>query len=179
MSERPSHPKLPELKDLVIALRELVECHALGLQLGLPESTLKLIDKHPVEDHLRIMLSEWLQYDPEASWEKLATALSKIGKNVIAADVKREFLGIDTHTQLTTSVEPASSQLPPPPAAPASEEERKGTMEKQAEPSDNTQVEQDASKRNVPVNVYPHYPPPGLSEVRPGDLTSFSSNTSI
>ena len=97
MSEPPaSDPKRPELKDLVIALRDLVECHALGLQLDLPESTLKLIDKHhDSKDHLRMMLSEWLQFDPEASWEKLATALDKIGKNAIAANVRRrEFVSI-------------------------------------------------------------------------------------
>ena len=95
MSETPttstSDPKRPKLKDLVIALRDLVECHALGLQLDLPESRLKLIDKHhDSKDHLRMILSEWLQFDPEASWEKLAIALSKIGKNAIAANVRRE-----------------------------------------------------------------------------------------
>jgi hypothetical protein len=93
MSEPPTgDPKKPKLKDLVIALRGVVECHDLGLQLDLPESTLKLIDKHhDSKDHLRMMLSEWLQFDPEASWEKLATALERIGKNAIAADVRREF----------------------------------------------------------------------------------------
>ena len=93
MSERPiSDLKLPELKDLVIVLAGVVECHDLGLQLGVPESKLALIDKHPVEDHLRMMLSEWLQFDPGASWEKLATALSKIGKNAIAASVRQKFV---------------------------------------------------------------------------------------
>ena len=141
MSDRPSHLKFPELKDLVVALRDLVECHALGLQLGLPESTLKLIDKHhDSKDHLRMMLSEWLQFDPEATWEKLATALSKIGKNAIAANVRKQFLGIDSHTQLTTNVEPASSQLTPSMAAPAQADKETG-------PSDNTPIEQDASKR--------------------------------
>ena len=94
MSESPtSDLKPPELKDLVIAVRGVVECHDLGLQLGLPEPTLKLIDKHhDSKDHLRMMLSEWLQFDPEASWEKLATALNKIGKNAIAANVRQEFV---------------------------------------------------------------------------------------
>ena len=91
MSESPII-KVPELKDLVIALKDLVECHALGLQLGLPESKLALIDKYPVEDHLRMMLSEWLQFDTEASWEKLSRALGKIGKNAIAANVRQEFV---------------------------------------------------------------------------------------
>ena len=94
MSERPTNDsKKPELKDLLIALRDVVESRdALGLQLGLPDATLKLIDKHPVEDHLRMMLSEWLQFDTEASWEKLATALNKMGKNAIAASVRREYV---------------------------------------------------------------------------------------
>ena len=93
MSEPPtSDPKKPELKDLVIALRGVVEYHDLGLQLDLPESELALIDKHPVEDRLRMMLWKWLQFDPEASWEKLATALDKIGKNAIAANVRREYV---------------------------------------------------------------------------------------
>ena len=94
MSERPNGDlKLPELKDLVIAVRGVVEWHDLGLQLGLPESTLALIATHPdVEGHLRMMLSKWLQFDPEASWEKLATALSKIGKNAIAANIRQQFM---------------------------------------------------------------------------------------
>ena len=148
--------KLPELKDLVIALRDLVECHALGLQLGLPESTLKLIDKHPVEDHLRVMLSEWLQFDPEASWEKLATALNKIGKNAIAACVRREFLDVDADTQLTSvNAELASSHLSPPTTAPgrkASKEEGKGSVVMEESSSNNhvaQVVEQDASKRKL------------------------------
>ena len=88
-------PKKPKLKDLVIALRGVMEYHDLGLQLDLPESTLKLIDKHPIEDRLRMMLSEWLQFDPEASWEKLVIALDKIGKNTITTNVRRrEFMKI-------------------------------------------------------------------------------------
>ena len=101
MSGRPiTDLKLPELKDLVIVMRGVVEWHDLGLQLGLPESKLALIDKHPVEDRLRMMLSEWLQYDPEASWEKLATALNKIGKNAIAANIRREFVSGPTAQSL-------------------------------------------------------------------------------
>jgi hypothetical protein len=93
MSEPP--PKKPELKELVIALRGVVEYHDLGLQLDLPESALKLIDKHhDSKDHLRMMLSEWLQFDPKASWEKLAAALEKLGKNAIAAEVRRQFMSI-------------------------------------------------------------------------------------
>ena len=149
MSERPtSDLKKPELKDLVLAVKDVVKWHDLGLQLGLPEPTLASIALHPdIEGHLRMMLSKWLQYDPEASWEKLATALSKIEKNVIAANVRREFLGIDTDAQLTTNVEAASSQPTPTPAAPTvktSEVEETGVSDKEA---GNAQIEQDATKR--------------------------------
>ena len=94
MSEPPaSDPKKPDLKDLLIAVKDIVNWHDLGLHLDLPESKLASIATHPdIESHRRMMLSEWLQFDPEASWEKLATALSKIGKNAIAANVRREFM---------------------------------------------------------------------------------------
>ena len=94
MSEPPaSDPKKPELKDLLIAVKDIVNWHDLGLHLDLPESKLASIATHPdIEGHRRMMLSEWLQFDPEASWEKLATALSKIGKNAIAANVRREYM---------------------------------------------------------------------------------------
>ena len=150
MSDCPSTNdlKLPELKDLVIAVRGVAEWYDLGLQLGLPDASLGWIAMHhDIKGHLRMMLSEWLQFDPEASWEKLATALNKIGKNTIAANVRREFLGVDTQvTQFTSTVEPASSQLSRAPA-PASEKEGKGTTDKQAGPLDSTSVEQDTGKR--------------------------------
>ena len=130
---------------MVIAVRGVAEWYDLGLQLSLPDATLARIAMHnDIEGHLRMMLSEWLQFDPEASWEKLATALNKIGKNTIAANVRREFLGVDTHTQFTSTVELTSSQLSP---TPASEKEGEGTTHKQAGPLDNAPVEQDAGKR--------------------------------
>jgi hypothetical protein len=38
------------------------------------------------------MLSEWLKRDTEASWDKLAGALSVIGENVVAANVRSRFM---------------------------------------------------------------------------------------
>ena len=69
------------------------EWYDLGLQLGLPDSDLKLIDSSPdIEGHLRMMLSKWLDYDPEASWDKLANALNTIGKNTIAANIRSKYV---------------------------------------------------------------------------------------
>ena len=94
MSDRPSDIKL-ELKDVVLAVREVTEWHDLGLQLGLPEYVLKVIASHPnVEEHQRMMLSKWLESDPSASWEKLAAALFTLGKKVSAENVRRQFLGL-------------------------------------------------------------------------------------
>ena len=151
MSDRPSDLRLPELKDVVIAVKDVVEWYDLGLQLGLPDATLASIATHPdIEGHRRMMLSKWLQYDPKASWEKLAAALSKIGKNVIAANVRRQFVP-SVATQSTppvTNVDSASSNASS--AAPARrgpEEEENLSTDKEAGPLDNAQVEQDENKR--------------------------------
>lgn len=108
MSDRPTDMKIPELKDLVIAVRDLIEWHDLGLQLGLPEATLRLIALHPdVRGHLRMMFSEWLQYDPGASWEKLAAALNRIGKNAIAANIRIKSMGVEAQSM---AVEPEAKK---------------------------------------------------------------------
>ena len=93
MSDHPSDLEL-KLQHAVVSVKDVTEWYDLGLQLGLPDSTLASIASHPdVKGHKRTMLSEWLQYDPEASWEKLASALTTIGKKVIAANIRRQFLG--------------------------------------------------------------------------------------
>ena len=91
MSDRPSDLKL---QYLVIAAKDVItEWHDLGLHLGLPDSTLKLIGSSPdIEGHLRMMLSKWLDYDPEASWDKLANALNIMGKNAIAANIRSKYV---------------------------------------------------------------------------------------
>ena len=51
------------------------------------------------------MLSEWLKYDTEASWKKLASALTTIGENVVADNIRSQFMKIsatasaDGHTE--------------------------------------------------------------------------------
>ena len=94
MSDRPSDVKI-ELKDLVVAVRGVSEWYELGLQLRLPVYILDKTEANPdFNSHMRQMLHDWLQRDPEASWEKLAAALDTIGKNVVADNVRRSFLGI-------------------------------------------------------------------------------------
>ena len=84
-----------EIKNIIIALKDVIaEWHDLGIHLGLPESILKLIGSSPdIEGHLRMMVSKWLDYDPEASWDKLANALNAMGKNTIAANIRSKYVG--------------------------------------------------------------------------------------
>ena len=93
MSDREDDIKF-EIKNIVIASKYVIaEWHDLGIHLGLPESILKLIGSSPdIESHLRMMLSKWLDYDPEASWDKLANALNTMGKNTIAANIRSKYV---------------------------------------------------------------------------------------
>ena len=101
MSDRPTDLQF-KLKHIVIAVRDVItEWHELGLQLDLPESILRLIGSSPdIEGHLRMMLSKWLDYDPKASWDKLANALNAMGKNTIAANIRSKYVGAAPTTTL-------------------------------------------------------------------------------
>ena len=84
-----------ELKDVVLAVKEVTRWYEVGLQLGLPEEKLKLISAHQdIEGHQRMMLSKWLSHDPEASWTKLVAALRAIGERSVAEKVARQFVGV-------------------------------------------------------------------------------------
>ena len=110
MSDRPTDLEF-KLKNIVTAVRDVItEWHQLGLQLDLPESDLKLIGSNPdIEGHLRMMLSKWLDYDPEASWDKLANALNTMGKNAIAANIRSKYVRA-VNSQTITGDSPASDQ---------------------------------------------------------------------
>ena len=81
---------------MLVKLRKALEdlqgrkWYDLGLQLQ-PPSTLDTIaaDHESTDDCKRMMLIEWLSEDPEASWEKLAGALTKIGQETTASCIKR------------------------------------------------------------------------------------------
>ena len=83
-----------ELKDLVLAVKDVADWYGLGLQLSLPEYMLNIIkaERLPVEESMREMLSKWLDYDPEASWEKMASALEAMGKKAVAENIRRQFV---------------------------------------------------------------------------------------
>ena len=100
-----------ELKDVVLAVKEVTRWYEVGLQLGLPEEKLKLISSHPdIEGHQRMMLSKWLSYDSEASWAKLVAALRAIGERSVAEKVARQFVGVavddDSRPDLSAGQDP-------------------------------------------------------------------------
>ena len=99
MSDHPSELEF-KLNNVVLAVSDVAEWFDLGLQLGLPSTTLRLIAADPnikdIKSQRLAMLSEWLKYDTAASWEKLAAALATIGENVVADNVKRQFVKIST-----------------------------------------------------------------------------------
>ena len=94
MSDRAEDIKF-KLKNIVTALRDVItEWRGLGTQLDLPEHMLKLVgSSQEVEDRLGMMVSKWLDYDPEASWDKLANALNTIGKYTIATSIRSKYVG--------------------------------------------------------------------------------------
>jgi hypothetical protein len=56
-----------KIKNIVTALRDVItKWCGLGTQLDLPEHILKLVgSSQDVEDRLRMMVSKWIDYDPE------------------------------------------------------------------------------------------------------------------
>ena len=82
-----------KLQHIIIAVQDVGDWYDLGLQLGLPDSSLVAIASHPdISGHKRHMLSEWLKRDTEANWDKLASALSVIGENVVSANIRSRFM---------------------------------------------------------------------------------------
>ena len=89
-----------ELRDVIVTLKDVAgtQWYDLGLQLKLSPSTLDTIaaDHQISDDSKRVMLRKWLQIDPEASWEKLAVALTLTGHKTAAAVIRRQFSLVTT-----------------------------------------------------------------------------------
>ena len=97
MSDNAEDKRL-ELRNALTAVEDVADpnkIYELGLQLGLSPATLDGIRADPDHNsHKRIMLQRWLQQDPEASWDKLASALVKIGYKVAADYIKYQFTNV-------------------------------------------------------------------------------------
>jgi len=86
----------PVLRDLVDHVLPLVtrQWYYLGLQLLDPKHAheLDIIEedsKNDTKTCCRKMLSKWLKTDPLASWDKVIEALTLIGLNNVASDIKQ------------------------------------------------------------------------------------------
>ena len=68
--------------------------NGLGLQLDVSQSRLNKIGReNKSEDECRSsMIFTWMNSDPEASWEKLSSALVKIGHRVLANKIDTQIL---------------------------------------------------------------------------------------
>ena len=66
----------------------MLDWHTLGIKLGLPDHKLREIEinysVHGLDRQRHEMISSWLNYDTEASWDKLASALKEMGMHVAA-----------------------------------------------------------------------------------------------
>lgn len=95
MSDRPSDIK-PDLHNVLRAVKDVVtKWFNLGLNLGLSDTTLGVVRSNYPQDAescLRAMVSKWLSSDTQASWEKLVNALTTMEENVIAANIRRNYI---------------------------------------------------------------------------------------
>ena len=104
-----------ELRDVIHALKDVAgtQWYDLGLQLRLSPSTLDTIasDHQTSDDCKRVMLRKWLQSDPEASWEKMAAALTLTGHKTAAAIIRRQFPLVTTPKEEDTTEEDKIREL--------------------------------------------------------------------
>ena len=66
----------------------------LGLQLGVPDSTLRIIEndcQNNCKDAIRKMIHEWLQLCSNPTWRTVALSLRTIYMDSLANDVERKY----------------------------------------------------------------------------------------
>ena len=70
---------------------EVLDWHTLGIKLGIPYHSLGEIQinysAYGIGRQRQEMITKWLNYDTEASWDKLANALEEMGKHVVATKI--------------------------------------------------------------------------------------------
>ena len=78
-------------KNVLIALKDVVEWKSLGVQLDISAPKIKEIDinnRGQVADCRHDLVQFWLESDVSCSWEKLIDALESIGKSVLAEEIR-------------------------------------------------------------------------------------------
>ena len=101
MSENPDRLR-PELADILTALSDVTspeEYYTLFLRLGLSHQILNNIRSNEDRSmHKITMTGKWLDQDPDASWEKLASTLVEIGHSASAQRIRQQFSNISETT---------------------------------------------------------------------------------
>ena len=109
-TEKPDPPLT--VKELMAAVSDVNDWHALGIQLDLTMSQLENIHVtyhvDGVERKKAEMFSAWLNNSPSASWNDLIKALKVIGKDKVASQIATQ-LRTATDTQLPKATD---TQLP-------------------------------------------------------------------
>jgi len=79
------------LKNIDQTLTNVLDWHHLGVKLDLPVHSLKEIrvnySAYGTGRQKQEMITKWLEYDTEASWNKLANALKEMGQHVAAIKI--------------------------------------------------------------------------------------------
>ena len=97
----------PQHSSLVTALSELSWSDVKRMAIHLDESIdLPLLNdierEYPIEERLMYTMKAWLERDCEASWDKIVSALQRIGQNVLAKKIESKVA-----TQITAPCPPA------------------------------------------------------------------------
>ena len=79
------------LRNIDGIITEVLDWHTLGIKVGIPYHLLGEIQikysAYGIGRQRQEMITTWLDYDPEASWDKLANALEEMGKHVAATKI--------------------------------------------------------------------------------------------
>ena len=95
----------PELNQLACELSSLTwdEVTSLAVQLGVEFSTLRQIGQGHHKPNVCALeaMTEWLNNDLDASWNKLISALKTIKKNVLADSLEKKYCSPATDCEFT------------------------------------------------------------------------------
>ena len=81
----------PSVRDLVNDVRSVSNWELLGLQLGVEQHELEVIDvsENRIPNKKMKMFQVWLKSNPGASWDDLVRALEVMGEKRVAGEVSR------------------------------------------------------------------------------------------
>ena len=108
----PNDPSL-KLKNLDLALDEIVDWYSLGLQLDVPSSDLNKIhhDYTGTDERRQKMLDKWLEQQPWATWAKLVDALKRMNQHTVAEKISEIHKDLRQETEKLQAIQKDWAQL--------------------------------------------------------------------